>query len=368
MRQTLAIFLDAYRELNARRLFWITLIISAVLVLVFAMVGLTDRGIKILFWEIPSPLNTSLMPPEMFYKLVFLNLGVKFWLGGLAMILALVTTAGLIPEFIGSGSIELSLSKPIGRARLFLTKYLSGLLFVALQVGVFTATAFLLIGLRGKAWEPGLFLAVPIVLLLFSYLYCICALLGLLTRSTIASLLLTLLIWAGIFGLHSTEQIFLWMREGTALTVETAQRDIQRLEERQAPRAGEADPPPPSERLERLRTMLPDFERSATRWRRWHALVLGLKTVVPKTTETTEVLRRTLISAAELDDLGPDNDTSPAPPFFGRGEVRISQREQQRRMVEALDRRSVAWVIGTSLAFEAVVLGIATLIFVRRDF
>ena len=30
MTQTMAIFLDAYRELNSRKLFWITLILSGV--------------------------------------------------------------------------------------------------------------------------------------------------------------------------------------------------------------------------------------------------------------------------------------------------------------------------------------------------
>src|SRR5262249_47022240 len=140
-----------------------------------------------------------------FYKYWFFTIGFKLWLTWAATILALVSTASIIPDFVGSGAIELSLSKPIGRARLFLTKYLAALLFVALQVGLFSVLAFLVVGIRGESWVPELFLAIPLVLLMFSYLYSFCALIGLLTRSTIAALLLTILVWVLIFMTHTAE-------------------------------------------------------------------------------------------------------------------------------------------------------------------
>jgi hypothetical protein len=40
----------------------------------------------------------------------------------------------------------------------------------------------------------------------------------------------------------------------------------------------------------------------------------------------------------------------------------------QREMLEELRSRSVWWVVGTSLAFEAIVLLIAAWIFCRRDY
>ena len=126
---------------------------------------------------------------------MFVGLGVGFWLSWLATILALVSTAGIFPRLIGSGVIDLFVSKPIGRLRLFMTEYLAGLLFVTLQVTVFSVASLLVIGLRGGVWEPGLLVAVPLVVCFFSYLFAVCVLLGLLTRSTVAALLLTLLFW-----------------------------------------------------------------------------------------------------------------------------------------------------------------------------
>src|SRR5205085_9269224 len=105
--------------------------------------------------------------------LMFSELGVGIWLTFAALILAIVSTASLFPDLITGGAIDLYLSKPISRLRLILTKYATGLLFVALQVLVFCAASFLVIGLRGGVWEPRLFLAVPIVLCFFSYLFCI---------------------------------------------------------------------------------------------------------------------------------------------------------------------------------------------------
>ena len=185
MTQTLAVFYEAYRSLNAKKMFWIVLILSALVAGVFACVGITERGLKVLVWQFDTdPLTTEVITPAVFYKFLFTSYGVGLWLAWFATILALVSTAGIFPDLINGGSINLLISKPIGRLRLFVTQYAAGLLFVTLQVGLFTLACFLVIGVRGGAWEPGLFVAVPLVVCFFSYLFCVCVLLGLVTRST----------------------------------------------------------------------------------------------------------------------------------------------------------------------------------------
>jgi len=85
-----------------------------------------------------------------------------------------------------------------------------------------------------------------------------------------------------------------------------------------------------------------------------HRIVYGVKTVLPKTTETIDLLERTLISLAEL----------PEPP-----DDRPRRRAKVvRKTEEILRARSVTWVIGTSLAFEFLVLAAAAWIFCRRDY
>jgi hypothetical protein len=382
--QTLALLLDAYRELNSKRLFWIALAISGLIVAAFAALGVTPTGVTILFWEVDVPFMDAVdLTPERFYKLLFTNFGVGFWLAWLGSILALVSTAGMIPDFIASGAVELTLSKPISRVRLFLTKYLCGLLFVTLQVGVFSTASFLVIGIRGGVWEPGLFLAVPLVVIFFSYLFSVCALLGLLTRSTIASLLLTLLFWFFLFCLNAADVVVLQGREMNALRQELTLARIERMERSTAEiirRArvedGHDDPDAPiaadeldkaNPRLADARAALERARRQAPRWDLASRIVVGVKTVFPKTSETVQLIDRWIVEAARLERI-PGDDVEPSTFRFGAPMSQQEQRLLQARIEERLRGRNAWWVLGTSLIFEAMVLALACVVFVRRDF
>ena len=96
MKQVNALFLDAYRELNHRKLFWITLVLNVLVVVAFAAIGNDSEGLTILHWSIPFPLvSTSFIPSADFYKFIFAQLGVGLWLGWIASIIALVSTASI---------------------------------------------------------------------------------------------------------------------------------------------------------------------------------------------------------------------------------------------------------------------------------
>ena len=373
MTQTLAIFLDAYRELNSRKLFWITLILSVVVVASFALVGINEEGLRLIVWDVPFPLNTKLMSAETFYKTMYVTLGIQIWLAWVATILALVSTASIFPDLITSGSIDLVLSKPISRLRLYLTKYATGLLFVALQVSVFSVASFLVLGFAGDAWVPAVFLAIPLMVVFFSYLFSICALLGLVTRSTIAALMLTLLIWFVIFGVHMGESGFLAMRFLMNQKVEALEAGIARSEEAlerltREPHEGNRD------RLERVRKRLDERRTDLTNTRGTvkkfafaHRIIFGIKTALPKTTETIGLLERWLIDLGDL-PLPEDDKKSPAQMLSESGMFTPDQGQLQVETAEAIRSRSVGWVLGTSLAFEAVLLGLGGWLFWRRDF
>jgi ABC-type transport system involved in multi-copper enzyme maturation permease subunit len=387
MTQTLALFLDAYRELNAKKLFWITLILSGLVVGVFAAFSINKVGITFLHWEIDTQgrLTSEVMPPAKFYIFVFANVAIPWWFSIGAGILALVSTASIFPDFIASGSIELTLSKPISRVRLFLTKYLTGLLFVGLQVLAFTTAAFLVIWIRGGSREFQIFLAVPIVVLTFSYLYCICVLLGLITRSTIASLLLTVLAYFGLWSLHTVEGIFLLQRLTTEVNVEraagrveraeaTARRALDQLKEKGEALPSEKGPLPGKTKddLEAVNPMLAgvraarvEAKEKAESWRRLSGGVVLAKTLLPKTQETTGLLDRWLISEEDKSNFTQPRDESPSDEFalFGRPDLEVA-----RRFEEAVRGRSTTWIIGTSLLFQGFILAISAWIFSRRDF
>ena len=403
LRQTLAILVDAYRELNARKLFWITMGLSALIVAAFACVGISEKGLTVLWWEFPIQIMAELIQhgiidKPLFYKFIFFTIGYNLWLTWAATILALVSTAGIMPEFVTSGSIELSLCRPIGRLRLFLTKYASGLLFVGLQVAVFTGLSFIVIGLRGGGWAWSMWWGVPLVLAFFSFIYCIMVLVGLLTRSTMASLLTACVFWLLVWGLHVSETgIYLQLltREEIKLSLQKTrltqlQGDIAKLTaeatsppptDTPAPKADadapkDAAPPPTSPKLERLRDQekvwterIAESEKSLKTYNTVHSILFAVKTMLPKTSETMELLQHRLISGEQMERFITRGENAGGIQFDDNdGGVRIPGRQLRAEIDKVLRSRSTGWVLGTSLLFEAVILGAACVIFCRRDF
>ena len=372
LTQTLAIFHDAYRELNAKKMFWIVLGISGLVVIAFAGIGITTTG-DVTIFGLRTPFDADGDPAE-YYKALFLGFGVTFWLSIIASLLALVSTAAIFPDFISGGSIDLYLSKPISRLRLFLTKYASGLLFVALQVLVFALACFLVIGIRGGAWEPGIFLAVPLVVCFFSYLFGISVLIGVLTRSTLAALLLTLLAWFGLFLVDQSEVTLLLFKTAAEREVVTADRTLKVVNGQIASidnlpldvRAQRA------EQLATLRTQRADLERQRAQndspsLARWHRAVIAAKSVLPKTRETTELLERSLLSNDQTDDIKDGGDTD-GNSNGNRKREHPFKAQDVKQVKRVMKSRSIGWIVGTSLAFEAVVLALAAWVFCRRDY
>lgn len=381
LTQTIALLVDAYRELNAKKLFWITMALSLVVVVVMACFGINEEGITFLIWSMSFiPVNSDMIDQGVFYKSLFSNLGIGLWLSWAAAILALISTASVIPDLVSGGSIETVLSKPISRVRVFLTKYVMGLLFVALQVLVFSLGSFLVFGLRAGLWEPGLFLAVPIVVVFFSYLFCVCALIGLLTRSTITSLLVTVLFWFVLFILNAGDATLMQFRTMNELLVEKEQARIALMEKNTAkvlrqqrerdglsvegwePTADEIIAANPYLRTNtgRVDRLSGDLEKLVF----WSDLVYGVKTALPKTGETTALLERHLVDLSEL----PQPEGEEQEFSLDAEEINISDEEMSMALQREFRSRSIWWIVGTSLIFEGFVLGVCCLIFARRDF
>jgi len=239
--------------------------------------------------------------------------------------------------------------------RLFLTKYVAALLFVTLQVTLFSLASFLVLGLRAGAWEPSLFLAIPIMVAFFSYLFSICAFLGMVTRSTMVALLLTLLAWFAIFLLHSGESGIMTFKlmaeqqvERTEGRIEALQKDLQ-ADSEESRGTIDSQLVELRSRLKSDQEKLDSGESSLSKLTLAHDIIYGIKTVLPKTTETIALLERWLIKLAELPKIDQDDEAFQA--NFGNG---VNRKQLEHELVQAVRSRSVGWVMGTSLAFEGV--------------
>jgi hypothetical protein len=297
---------------------------------------------------------------------------VGFWLTWADSILALISTAGIFPDFISSGSIDLFLARPIGRLRLFLTKYVAGLMFVTLQVSIFTVISFLVLGIRGRLWEPGLLYAIPLVVIFFSYLFSICTLVGVLLRSTVAALLLTILAWAGIWMLDYTDRMLQVLPEQLMMQRDIMQDQIDATDRRLEQRRQEpgASTQPGIAALEKERAELV-AQRDAMDSPQWlftaRNVVYGVKSFVPKTRETIAMLDRVLFEDEDLREHS-RHDEVEAPTAEEARRRRMRRGGDLTNQVRLDRERSGWWVIGTSLLFEVGMLALGAWIFCRRDY
>jgi len=378
MMQFLALLIDAYRQLSVAKLFWLTLGLSAVVVVLFGSVGFNAQGISMFFgaFEIESEQLRKGSPwARGLYIGIYSSFLVNIWLAWIATILALISTCSIFPEFVHTGAIELTISKPIGRLKLFLLKYVVSLLFVILQVAIFCVGIFLCVGLRIGEWNWMIFGAIPIVTIFFSYLFAVSVLVGVVTRSGIAALLVTGVFWMGIWTTQSAEALLHQF-------VTQQQVDIERFEEGilkdEAELAKiEAEFPEDSriekrgKRIEKFKSDIADAKEAFEKLETWHTPVSWILAFSPKTGQTIGLLDRWLsdpdgydILAIMQGDMESIEDMEEIDPT-SRG---ARDRETMRRMQDDYESRSLWYILGTSLLFEGCVLGLAALYFCRKDF
>lgn len=414
--QSFALLMDSFRMMVARRLFWITLGINVLVVLAYGSIGTNDEGLTMMFglydvgfamFANGSPVYESLMQG------IFSGMLVPLWLAWVATILALVSTTSVFPDFQQEGAIDLVLSKPISRWKIFFVKYLGSLLFVFMQVAIFCVGVFLVVGLRLGDWNWTILAGIPIVLIFYSYLYSFNTLIGVLTRSAIAALLFTMVFWFALFIVQSAEGTLNMLRSQQEIEVQRLERRLESteraLERTERPQSmGEAvttmfnHPDRLQARIESINAELEGDRATLRTLTRWHGLMRTSLAVLPKNQETIGLLDRwiradTPYTLAEifggqvpqdepapaepapreseeqpesaelpLDEAGGgDDDESRRERFERQQEV---QRQAAERVQEDLDARSPWFIIGTSLGFEAVLLLAAGWIFVRRDY
>jgi high-affinity K+ transport system ATPase subunit B len=165
---------------------------------------------------------------------------------------------------------------------------------------------------------PSVFMAIPVVTLVFSYLFSIQTLIGVKTRSVMFSILGTILMWL----------TFYFLNLGQAVTYQL----------------GEIGRNPVN-----MEKLSPDEQAT---WRRVNGWIEETRAALPKTAETANLMNRVIV--------------------LQNGNNLLKEQEQMDGAVgnqaKYEGRHSPAYIVWTSLASELVILGFAAWIFSRRDF
>ena len=105
--------------------------------------------------------------------------------------LAIFATAHLVPRLQEKGTVDLYLSRPVGRVPLLLSRYLGGLLLAASNLVYLLGAMWLIVIWKTRLVHPRFFLAAGIILFGIAALMAFAFLVGTLTSSTAVSIMAT---------------------------------------------------------------------------------------------------------------------------------------------------------------------------------
>jgi ABC-type transport system involved in multi-copper enzyme maturation permease subunit len=204
---------DTFRQSMANWMFWVMLAGTAVVVLFCLSIHIESGQplmvedvelrapvgqVSIAFgaWRIPLFRDGQA-------EVHFLLLCLAEWVVGAGgTLLALVWTAGFMPEFLQPANASVLLSKPIPRWALLTGKYLGVLTFVLFETTVFIVGTWLALGVSTGYWVPRYLLGIPLLLVHFASVYSFSVLVATITRSTIACVFGSVGFWAFCLGIN----------------------------------------------------------------------------------------------------------------------------------------------------------------------
>ena len=137
--------------------------------------------------------------------------------------LALFATAHLVPRLQEKGTIDLYLSRPVGRVPLLLSRYAGGLLLAAANLVYLIGSMWLIIVWKTRVLHPRFLLAGAVILFTIAALMAFAFLVGVVTSSTGVSLMTTYAIFFFSAILVTHDKI------SAAVSTETAARIVDGL-------------------------------------------------------------------------------------------------------------------------------------------
>lgn len=128
----------------------------------------------------------------------------EFMAGLVGLLVAVIVTAGSVPQMLQKGTLDLLLSRPLERWSLLVSKYLGGCLFVLLTATLIIGGCWLTLSLRTGHWNPYFPLTILTLTYFFAVLYSVSVLAGVITRSHAASAIVTIVTWIVCYGVGQT--------------------------------------------------------------------------------------------------------------------------------------------------------------------
>jgi ABC-type transport system involved in multi-copper enzyme maturation permease subunit len=105
------------------------------------------------------------------------------WMFRISMLLFIAACAGYFPAMLGTGAVDIVLSKPLSRLKIYSARYFGGVALFTAAIVAFCSLLFVGVGLRTGIYHYRIFYAIPLLVFTAMLLYSLLALIGTVSRS-----------------------------------------------------------------------------------------------------------------------------------------------------------------------------------------
>ena len=192
MKVLLANIEDVMREAAARWTLVAYFFLSTIFILIFASAVNLDivdgalAGAKLFGKEVDMNDSMSIETLVMGFQS-----GFSVFLYIICTFMAIFATAHLVPRMQDKGTVDLYLSRPVGRVKLLLSRYVAGLILAASNVIYLVGSMWLIVAWKTGVANPRFLLGGAIIFLVIATLLAFAFLIGVITSSTAVSIMTT---------------------------------------------------------------------------------------------------------------------------------------------------------------------------------
>lgn len=214
---TKALFKDALYQVLDNKVFRLLAVLIVFMVLPTFLIAAREEELVVLFrWhyaytdvlgmfdlpipEIPSEANTQVIQAAQ-------SLLVDQVAGIFGLIFAIAATAFFVPRMVEKGAADTIFSKPVSRTALLFSRYVAGLLFVAILITVLVLGIHFGLLINSGYSDAGFLWSIPVTIYKYAILHAFSLLVAVFTRSSVAAILTTMMFFAFNGCVHGAWEI-----------------------------------------------------------------------------------------------------------------------------------------------------------------
>ncbi|MDA3838682.1 MAG: ABC transporter permease subunit [Candidatus Delongbacteria bacterium] len=191
----LGVYKLTLKETISKKIFLTFFVLSTlfIILIMFALnvkVGGVDSKILLDFFgqNVNANQGEKLFNPKEI--LGYVQTGIAIAVFFISIFFSLFATAGIFPNFLKKGSIDLIISKPISREMIFIERFLGALTIVGINILYIVLLSWIVLSVKFEIWNYDFLFSGLIIFIFFSTLFSILAFVSVITRNTVVSLLI----------------------------------------------------------------------------------------------------------------------------------------------------------------------------------